>query len=68
MEVTSENRQEVDRLIHGIVGAEYQDCPATWREVKKRLAEGEEDFISKLGEEWKGLLENRKQQQEQKIG
>lgn len=53
IEVTSENRQEVDLLIHGIIGAEYKDCPATWREVKKRMVEDEEGFVSKLRAEWK---------------
>ena len=50
IEVTSDNKREVDRVIHGIVGVEYKDCPAAWREVKKRLAEDEVDFIHKLKE------------------
>ena len=49
-EVTSENKREIDRVIHGIVGVEYKNCPATWREVKKRMAENEEGFVSKLRE------------------
>ena len=47
IEVTSENKREVDRVIHGIVGVEYKNCPAAWREVKKRIAEDEEGFVSK---------------------
>jgi len=27
---------------------EYKNCPAAWREVKKRLAEDEEAFVSSL--------------------
>ena len=50
IEVTSENKREIDRIIHGIVGIEYKNCPATWREVKKRIAEDEEGFVSKLKE------------------
>ena len=50
IEVTSENKREVDRVIHGIVGVEYKNCPAAWREVKKRIAEDESDFVSKLKE------------------
>jgi hypothetical protein len=46
--VTKENKREIDRVIHEIVGVEYKNCPATWREVKKRIAEDEEAFISKL--------------------
>ncbi len=48
IKVTKENRQEIDRVIHSIVGVEYKNCPAAWREVKKRLAEDEEAFVSTL--------------------
>jgi molecular chaperone GrpE (heat shock protein) len=50
IEVTSENRQEIDRVIHGIVGVEYKNCPTAWKEVKKRIAEDKEDFVSELKE------------------
>jgi hypothetical protein len=50
IEVTEENKREVDKIIHGIVGVEYKNCPATWREVKKRIAEDEDGFSSKLKE------------------
>lgn len=46
--VTKENRQEVDKAIHKIVSVEYKSCPATWKEVKQRLAENEEAFVSAL--------------------
>ena len=48
IEVTSQNKREIDRAIHNIVGVEYKDCPAAWKEVKKRLAENEETFVSDL--------------------
>ena len=48
LEVTKENKREIDRAIHSIVGVSYKNCSATWKEVKKRLAEGEERFISEL--------------------
>ena len=48
IEVSTENRREIDRVIHGIVGVEYKNCPATWREVKERIAEDEERFVSEL--------------------
>ncbi len=50
VEVTSENKREIDRVIHGIVGVEYKNCPAAWREAKKRITEDEEGFVSKLKE------------------
>lgn len=52
IEVTSENKQEIDKIIHSIVGVDYKNCPAAWREVKKRIAEDEGAFISKLKEVW----------------
>ena len=48
IEVTNQNKREIDRVIHGIVNVEYKNCPATWREVKNRLAEDEEAFVSEL--------------------
>jgi hypothetical protein len=50
IEVTKENRKEIDKAIHVIVGVEYKNCPAAGREVKRRIAEDEEGFISQLKE------------------
>jgi len=46
--VTKENRQEIDRVIHSMVGVEYKDCSATWKAIKEHLAEDEEAFVEKL--------------------
>lgn len=51
--VTTENKHEVDKIIHSIVGIEYKNCPAMWKEVKKRLTEDEQAFIARLKAEWK---------------
>jgi hypothetical protein len=51
IEVTSDNRKQIDRAIHEIVGTTYKDCPVTWKEVKKKLASREADkkaFVKKL--------------------
>ena len=50
VEVTGENKREIDRIIHGIVGVEYKNCSDAWKQVKKRIAEDEEGFISRLKE------------------
>ena len=50
VEVTGESKREIDRIIHGIVGVEYKNCSDAWKEVKKRIAEDEEGFISRLKE------------------
>jgi len=52
IEVTGENKREIDRVIHSIVGVDYKNCPDAWREVKKRIAEDEESFVSKLRAVW----------------
>jgi hypothetical protein len=52
IEVTSENKREIDRVIRNIVGVKYVDCPATWREVKKRIGEDEAEFVLMLKEAW----------------
>jgi len=46
--ITKENKQDVDRAIHSIVGVEYKNCSATWKEVKKRIAEDEESLVNTL--------------------
>jgi hypothetical protein len=53
IEITSENKREVDKVIHEIVGVDYKNCPATWKEVKKRIADDKEAFVSQLEEAWK---------------
>jgi len=50
--ITKENRQDVDRVIHSIVGVEYKNCPETWKKVKKTVAEDEENFVKQLKIEW----------------
>jgi predicted Fe-Mo cluster-binding NifX family protein len=53
IEVTSENRQKIDKVIHNLVNVKYKNCPATGKEVKKRLIEDEAGFVQKLKDTWK---------------
>ena len=48
VEITKENRKEVDRIIHSIVGIEYKNCSDTWKAVKVKLADDEDAFIRAL--------------------
>ena len=50
--ITKENKRGVDRVIHEIVGVDYKNCPATWKEVKKRIAKDEESFVKQLKRAW----------------
>lgn len=52
IEVTSENKRDVDKLIHSVVRKKYKNCPAAWREVKKRIAEDEDGFASEMKKSW----------------
>ncbi len=38
IEVTADNRKEIDRAFHELTGVKYKDCPATWRKLKLELA------------------------------
>ncbi len=49
IEVTDQNKREIDKVIHSMVNVEYKNCPATWREVKKRLTEDQDAFVQNLG-------------------
>lgn len=53
IDVTPQNKQQIDRIIHGIVGVDYKNCPATWRQVKNRLADDEAGFVAVLKSAWK---------------
>ena len=37
IEITPENKKEIDRIIHGLVDVAYKDCSPTWKEVKARI-------------------------------
>ena len=52
IEVTQQNRQEIDRIIHSIVGVNYKNCPATWKQVKKNIMENEAAFVVDLRKAW----------------
>ena len=52
IEVTRENKRDLDEIIHRIVHVEYKNCSATWKEVKKLITEDEGSFATTLKEEW----------------
>ena len=52
VEVTPQNKREIDRIIHSIVGVNYKDCSAAWKKVKNRIAEDEAGFVSVLKKAW----------------
>jgi len=48
VEVTPENKQNIDKQIHKFLGVEYKNCSATWKELKKRREEDETSFMKSL--------------------
>jgi hypothetical protein len=53
IDVTPANRKEIDRIIHNLVGVNYKNCPAAWKQVKRLISEDEASFVSKLKAAWK---------------
>ena len=51
IEVTKENRKQLGSIIQAIIGIDAE-CPAVWRQIKKRLAEDENGFVSELKAAW----------------
>ena len=54
IEVTKENKKDVDRIIHGLVDVEYKNCSPAWKAVKEHIRSDEkarERFIGRLKKE-----------------
>jgi hypothetical protein len=50
VDVTPENKKEIDRKIHSLLGVEYKDCSTTWNLIKAKMAEDEQGFKASLAE------------------
>jgi len=50
IEVTSENKKQLDQAIHKIVDVDYKDCSAAWKAIKSGTAAPEQrrEFIKLL--------------------
>ena len=51
IEVMPDNKRQIDRATHDIVGVTYKDCPATWKKLKSQIAGNEQmrgEFRDKL--------------------
>lgn len=47
VKVSNENKKEIDKKIHELLGIEYKNCSSTWREFKRRR-ETDNTFINSL--------------------
>ena len=50
--VTKENKKDIDKALHTLVGVEYKNCSSTWKKLKKMLQaeEKRENIVQKLKE------------------
>ena len=48
IEVTAENKKDIDRAIHKLLGVEYKNCSESWKEIKKRMVDDESGFMKSL--------------------
>ena len=48
VDVTSENKKDIDKALHKLLGVEYKNCSASWKEIKKRIDDDESGFMKSL--------------------
>ena len=51
VEVTKENKKEIDRILHELVKVEYKNCSPGWKAIKEQIRgdhEAKARFIEKL--------------------
>ena len=56
VEITKENKKDIDRVIHGLVDVEYKNCSSAWKAIKEQIKTDDKTknlFIKKLKQELK---------------
>ena len=48
IEVTKENRKDIDKALHKIVEVEYKHCPDAWKKIKEIIRGKDENEKTKL--------------------
>ncbi len=52
IEITKENKKDIDRALHKIVEVEYKNCPDAWKKIKEIIRGADENekkkFISSV--------------------
>jgi len=55
IEITKENRKNIDEAIHKIVAIDYKHCPDAWKRIKEIIKGNDEkkkmEFIRRIKEE-----------------
>jgi len=52
IQVTKQNRPEINRIIQTIVHADDKTCPETWQEVKRHISQDKKGFVLALKQAW----------------
>jgi hypothetical protein len=55
VDVTKENKKEIDKIIHGLVDVGYKNCSPTWKAVKEQV-KGEDKARNRFIESLKDKL------------
>jgi len=50
IEVTADNKKEIDKRIHDIAGVDYKNCSATWKRFKELRSRDERALMMDLKE------------------
>jgi hypothetical protein len=48
IEVTKENRKDIDEILHEMLSVDYPNCAATWKLVRAKLKEDGDGFKLRL--------------------
>ncbi len=51
VEITPDNKKQIDQIIHDMVAVEYKNCSPTWKSVKEHIKSDKakkKQFIKKL--------------------
>jgi hypothetical protein len=56
IQVTKENKKDLDRILHQLVDAEYKSCSPTWKRVKALKADqaSRRKLVEELKARWAG--------------
>ncbi len=56
IQVTPENKKELDRILHQLAGVEYKNCSPAWKRIKELRADEStrRKLIADLKARWKG--------------
>ena len=51
VEITPENKKDIDAILHGIVDVDYKNCSPAWKRIKEMIRGEEADrelFVEKM--------------------